>query len=108
MKGTEKQVQYAEDILASGINTIKGNIERLERLLDETGFKPFETQLRIWKAILIPAEIKAAKAENAADVIEHRGQYDGRFWISCEERLQSMIENGKTTIEQIEKDMQNH
>lgn len=98
MKGTEKQIQYAEEIINGGLNTIKQNIELCESRTNEDA----QLRARIWKTELIALNILISKATDAGRVIDQKHKYEGRKWIEENDRMAMIIKNGRITIEELE------
>lgn len=102
MKGTAKQIAWAQDIIENGLNTIKANIELDEKKYAETGHPMYQTSARLWRVELIAATTKAANVEDAEQVINRQHGYDGGCWVSVHDKYMRMINSGKVTIDQIE------
>lgn len=98
MKGTEKQIRYAEEIINGGLNTIKRNIEICESRTNEDA----QLRARIWKTELIALKFLISKATDAARVIDQKHKYEGRKWIEENDRMAMIIKNGRITIEELE------
>lgn len=73
MKGTDKQIKWAEDIKAQAIATCVGNIERMEKAIDnQTGRTVFPDEIEGYKVELAILQAFFAKFDDAAVIINKR------------------------------------
>ena len=75
MKGTEKQIKWAKDIMNGAIGTVLANIDRLQPYVDR-GEKPERIEQEVYKEMLEMLSNKFDSIDDAAYVIEHRHTWD--------------------------------
>jgi len=94
MKGTEKQIKWAEDIKANAINTCTANIERLSgQPLDAMRVEVFKV---IRKTLIDGFE----QIDDAAVIINKRAHFDPMAIIRMADRTSELINSGRMTLEQ--------
>ena len=94
MKGTEKQIKWAEDIKANAINTCTANIERLSvQPLDAMRVEVFKV---IRKTLIDGFE----QIDDAAVIINKRAHFDPMAIIRMADRTSELINSGHMTLEQ--------
>ncbi len=80
MKGTEKQIAWAEQIISDALGTINRNIARIKKQIEKYGAdKHSELELKAWEAARGQYEnviLKSAEAQNAAWIIDNRKRMD--------------------------------
>lgn len=73
MKGTEKQIKWAEDTKANALGTCEANIERMEKTIDnQTGRTIFPDEIEAYKVQLAILQAFFAKVDDAAVIISKR------------------------------------
>lgn len=72
MKGTEKQIKWAEDIMSDAFNTIDANVNRMEKENPEL----FRFEIQAYKECREMIEKSFATCEEAKQIIENRGMFD--------------------------------
>ena len=78
MKGTEKQIKWAEDIIAAARSTVEGNIKRSAEMAAQ--HKVFEKDLEQWKKIGEQLEaVLAMIGDDAAKIIDKREKLSGAY-----------------------------
>ena len=78
MKGSEKQIKWAEDIKSNAFNTIDANLKRMEK--ENPGLFRFEIQA--YKECREMIEKTFTTCEDAKQIIENRDMFDPRRIIS--------------------------
>jgi len=97
MKGTEKQIAWAEDIKRTTIDTCKNNIERMNgEALFEANVDAYKIMLAVIDKII---EINADK--DAAWWIDHRNTIASQRINSTADNWASQIRSGRKTAQQI-------
>jgi len=74
MKGTEKQIKWAEDIINDAYNTIDANIARMEKESKEF----FHFNIQAYKECRKKLEETLETCDDAAVIIKCRNQFDPR------------------------------
>lgn len=87
MKGTAKQVKWAEDIIRDSRATIALNIKRSA----ENGF---DNDVKVWEKVSEQYEATIAQIDDAAVVIDRRELLNSSRVIWCFNRLNMMVHNG--------------
>ena len=72
MKGSEKQIKWAEDILANGKATITRNIELDKERLAKYGDIMFAESIEIWEQIEAEYDKIIANVTDASEIIAKR------------------------------------
>lgn len=75
MKGTEKQIKWAKDIMNDAIGTVLANIDRLQTYVDR-GEKIERIEQEVYKEMLELLTNKFDSIEDASYIIEHRHTWD--------------------------------
>jgi len=70
LKGSEKQINWANVIREDAVNTVAANIERLEKSIKEFNYGIEE--LEAWNNIKAQIENAFNQLENASDIIDRR------------------------------------
>ena len=95
MKGSMKQIQWAEDIRANAINTCTANIERMSA-------EPlFALDVKVYKIFRAGLIARFDKIDDAALIIKQKELVDPRSIIDQVSRATEMIRDGKMTIEKL-------
>ena len=93
MKGTEKQIKWAEDIIADCLSALNSNIERAENCPMDTNHAIALKILRAaWKNVF-------GRVEDAAKVIGNRHRCSWNNISSDANRIELMLSHGKTIAE---------
>lgn len=101
MKGTEKQITWAQDIITNATETINRNIEITEQRIAE-GNTLFAADLTAWHIVkAFVANAMKVFGEDAGQVINRRNQLAGDALIKLAHRMANDIRTGKTTADQI-------
>ena len=94
MKGTEKQIKWAEDIKANAINTCTANIERLSG-------QPLDAlRVEVFKVIRNTLIAGFEQIDDAAVIINKRANFDPMAIIRMADRTSELIASGRMTLEQ--------
>lgn len=95
MKGTEKQIKWAEDIKTNAINTLEANIEK-------TATEPlFKADNQAYRILLAVTKNALSKIEDAGTLIDRRIYFDPRSLIKTASTWADNIRTGRFTVEQI-------
>lgn len=94
MKGTEKQITWAQDILANAIR----NCESVIRKDEENGI--FAQRAPLYKIMKKAIEKIAATTDDASKVISNRHLFDGDTIERNVMRAETLIRRGTLTVEQ--------
>ena len=103
MKGTEKQIAWAENIKNEAVETCRKNIEINEQRVAETAHPMYNANIAAYKVMLAVLE----------KMFEINAQQDAGWWIDHREKISSaainqivsrwaeMIRSGRMTAEQL-------
>lgn len=97
MKGSEKQVKWAEDIKAQAINNCKAIIEHN----NEIGM--FADENELYEIMIEAIEGIFAKADDAATIINKRSLFFADTINANVQRAKTLIKRGNLTVEQFAK-----
>lgn len=78
MKGTEKQIKWAEDIIRDARETIRRNIELIKALQEKHGYDVRQDELEAYEKCSESLEKVFASTEEAGAIIEMRNRISGR------------------------------
>ena len=95
MKGTEKQIKWAEDIKTGAMNTINANIERMSK--DPAS----ALEVRVLKILRVVAKRVFDSIDDAAKIIDRRNYLDGQAMIDMMYRYTNLIRQGKMSIDEL-------
>lgn len=102
MKGTEKQIAWAEEIKSSAMSNVQHNIElsmqRYEEYDHHTAFLATATAFRIMAACL---EKIFAAHDDAEYYIAHKGKLEFKNLCATVDRWAALILEGRKTASQI-------
>ena len=104
MKGTEKQIKWAEDIMHDVLDTCEKNIKINSERHEQTGLDMFKAQAVLYKIVKATFEKAFAGIEDAGAFIDMRHRYSGETANRFVARMMEQINKGRITIEQIAKD----
>lgn len=108
MKGTEKQIKYANDIIESARRDLEGTIVLTkEKIAKEkaAGFgveEMFERRLAALEEVLRQFEATVEKLETAAQVIENKWVFSHEYLFSAVDKLANKKTENTETTEQTE------
>lgn len=91
MKGTEKQITWANDIIQESRNTIAANIARFTEL-------GLERDVKIWNMVSEQYETAISKIDNAAFIIEHRSSLNSSSVMNAYNQINIMVSSGKIKL----------
>ena len=91
MKGTEKQIAFANNIIQESRNTIAANIARFTEL-------GLERDVKIWNMVSEQYETAISKIDNAAFVIDHRTSLGSNGVMSAYNQINIMVSSGKIKL----------
>lgn len=94
MKGTEKQIKWAEDIKAQAINSCQARIDA------NTAIGCFADETEMYRIMINAIEVVFAKVDDAAKIIDKRYMFDSRNIESNIRQALTLIKRGDLTIEQ--------
>lgn len=97
MKGTEKQIKWAEDIKAQAINNCKAQITANNKI------GMFAEENRLYEIMILAIEAVFDKVDDAAVIINKRQMFDSRTIDSNIRQALTLIRQGKITIEDFAK-----
>lgn len=96
LKGSEKQVKWANDIIQEAVDTIEANLKRSrERAKQYPKDTTFSDNVAIWEKLdkaykaLFPARI-----DNAAEIIDKRNYLNGRGMVEKFNKLSAVAQSG--------------
>lgn len=93
MKGTEKQIKWAEEIVEEGRATIRINIEKIQKELARVGHvSTLEDNLEIWEKMQIAHEKLIAKLDDAAIIIEKKDYLNGHGMVAKFDELSRQLQ----------------
>lgn len=78
LKGTEKQVAWAEDIIGEARRTIEGNIERIKVEQEKHGIPVMQDYLEAYARCGETLENMLSKIDSASKIIEMRDRISSR------------------------------
>lgn len=91
MKGTEKQIAFANNIIQESRNTIAANIARFTEL-------GLERDVKIWNMVSEQYETAISKIDNAASIIEHRSSLNSSSIMNAYNQINIMVSSGKIKL----------
>lgn len=97
MKGTDKQIKWAEDIKAHAINNCKAQIEANNKI------GMFSDENELYEIMILAIESIFAKVNDASVIINKREMFDSRTIDNNIRQALTLIRNGKMTVEQFAK-----
>ena len=97
MKGTDKQIAWAEEIKSDALNTLDANIKRTEKL---QFLREDNEAYRLLKAMTVKA---LGSIEEAGTLIERRNAFAPRSLTSTAATWANNIRSGRITAEEIAK-----
>ena len=100
MKGTEKQIAWAEDIIDSARRTIDGNVELVEKRIAEYG-DLFAADLSAWRIMRGFVNNFVATIDSAAQVIDKRHILASAAIVQMANRMGEDIRTGRMSAAQI-------
>ena len=104
MKGTEKQIKWAEDIMYDALDTCDKNIKLNGERYEATGLDMYKMQATLYKIAKATFEKAFAGIEDASEIIDKRYKYNGKTANEYVTRMREQIIKGRITLEQIAKD----
>lgn len=100
MKGTEKQVAWAQDIHDKALENIEANIERNAKMYAECGQHPaYAANIKAYKIMRAVLAAIFAAHDDAEYIINHRAILTN--FGTTVDRWAELIRTGKKTAEQI-------
>ena len=97
MKGTEKQIKWAEDIKAQAINSCKA------RIAANNNIGMFADENELYEIVIKGLETVFAKIDDAAVIITKRHMFDYRTIEGNVRQAMTLIKRGNLTVEQFAK-----
>lgn len=97
MKGTEKQIKWAEDIKAQTIRNIKAAIAANESI------GMYELESELYGIMIEAVEVTFEKVNDAAKIINNRHLFYMDTIEGNVRRAENLINSGKLTVEQFAK-----
>ena len=104
MKGTEKQIKWAEDIKLNALNACDRNIEVAMSRYEETGLDMYKTQATLYKIAKAAFEKAFSGIDDASTIIDKQYKFNGKTANEYVTRMMEQINKGRITIERIAKD----
>lgn len=97
MKGTEKQIKWAEDIKTNAINFCTGRINVQINLRGNADGE----EARLWRILRASIAQTIDKLDDAAKIIDKRGSFKGDQLDMMIIHWGLLIKNGKATVDKI-------
>jgi len=95
MKGTEKQIQWAEDIKANAISNLRNNIERM------SAEPRFEANVKAQKLMLAVLDVLFSRMDDASKIIDFREKFAPSHLFRTCDRWAELLDTGRATITEI-------
>ena len=89
MKGTEKQIKWAEDIMNNALNTVNANIEHSKTS------DALLTRLQVYEEIKKMLEESFSQVTEASQLINARDRFDPRRINNIAQQRENQIRAGK-------------
>jgi len=104
MKGTEKQIAWANEILDHALDTCKRNIDLDTKRLEEYGHQVYRSGIDALKVMMKVIEKIGSTTEDAEKIINKKDILSGENILKTVDRWAEQIRDGKLTVEQLAKD----
>lgn len=104
MKGTEKQIAWAKEIIDHALDTCRRNIELDTKRLEEYGHQVYQTSIDAMKVMMKVIEKIGSTTEDAEKIINKKDILSGENILKTVDRWAEQIRVGKLTVEQLAKD----
>lgn len=100
MKGSMKQIKWAEDIKANAIGTCTANIERLGDEASAT-YEMDKVLVEVYRIFREALSAAFERIEDAAVIIDRRAKFDPSTINSKVQRTSELIKSGRLTLAQV-------
>ena len=101
MKGSEKQIKWAESIISEARETFVRNIARQEAQLNGPAAALAQRTLDIWMRLRDYYEASVANIDSAAFVIDNRTALDSSRVIYQFNQINDMVSRGRKTLDEV-------
>ena len=103
MKGTEKQIRFAESIIAEAEETIRRNIETNQERYEKTHYQGYADFIAQWKATAVVYRKKLERyGDDAERIILNRNMIGSEAVVDIWNDIGMKLQLGKITREQLE------
>lgn len=93
MKGTEKQIKWAEEIIEEARGTININIDKIQKELARVGHvSTLEDNLEIWEKMQVAYEKLISGIDDAAIIIGKKDELNGHGMVVEFDRLSRILQ----------------